>query len=112
MSDITDCTSIPEDGLRQVNLPTRQRNALRLLLNKPRFSPQEIAALDRRVIERAPGVGRKSIELIDAWLKSHGYALQTPPSSVVSHRQDRRQRKLEQAIDLLRVYGYEVHRPR
>ena len=35
-------------------LPTRQRNALRLLLDKRIFTPEEIAALDYHVVERAP----------------------------------------------------------
>lgn len=111
MSDITDCTSLSKNGPDQVVLPTRQRNALRLLLEKPSFSPQEIAALDRRVIERAPGIGRKSIELIDTWLKSHGYALQGTSNPVAGRRQERKRRKLQQAIDLLRVHGYEIRRP-
>lgn len=95
-----------------VPLPTRQRNALRMLLNKPDILPQEIAALDRRMLERAPGVGRKSLELIEAWLQSHGYALVNENGGAAYRRQARRQRRLEQAIDLLRQHGYEVRQPR
>lgn len=104
------CAGSPESATAV--LPTRQRNALRLLLNKPSISPQEVAALDARVIERAPGIGRKSLELIDDWLRAHGYRLAGLPARHVNRRQERRQRKVEEAIDLLRVSGYEVRRVR
>jgi hypothetical protein len=93
-------------------LPTRQCNALRLLLNKPSFSPREVAALDVRVIARAPGIGRKSLELIDRWLRSHGYQISGLPRRQNDRRRQLKQRKLEEAIELLRVYGYGVHRIR
>ncbi len=93
-------------------LPTRQRNALRLLLNKASISPQEIAALDIRVIERAPGIGRKSLDLINTWLESHGCALSGVPRLTLGNRQIQRQRKLEQAIELLRGSGYEIRHSR
>jgi hypothetical protein len=93
-------------------LPMRQRNALRVLLNKSSISPQEIAALDVRVIERAPGIGRKGIELIDNWLRGHGYRLSGLPCQQLNrlHIQQRKQRKIEEAIKLLRLCGYEVRR--
>ena len=112
MSDMTDCKSPPAGEPGGIALPTRPRNALRLLLNKSSFSPQEIAALDVRTLERAPGIGRKSVDLINAWLKSHGFQLSGPPRSSFSNRQIQKQRKLQQAIDLLRGNGYEVHRSR
>ena len=112
MSDMTDCKLPPGGESGVIVLPTRQRNALRLLLNKASFSPQEIAALDIRVIERAPGIGRKSLDLINAWLKSHGCELSGAPRATLGNRQIQKQRKLQQAIDLLRGSGYEIHRSR
>ena len=118
MSAMTDgassCASTAESAANPaaIILPTRQRNALRLLLNKSGISPQEVAALDVRVIERAPGIGRKSLELIDAWLRGYGYQLSEAPSRPSNRRQQSKQRKVEEAIDLLRVCGYEVRRIR
>ncbi len=109
---MSDCKFPPSGESEAIVLPTRQRNALRLLLNKPSFSPQEIAALDVRIIERAPGIGRKSLDLINAWLKSHGYALSGVPRATLGNRQILRQRKLQQAIELLRGSGYEIRRSR
>ena len=110
MLDINDRPPSCDRAPGGVELPTRQRNALRLLLNKPSISPQEVAALDLRVIERAPGIGKKSLGLIDAWLRSHGYALSGYPRTQTVPRWERKQKRLNQAIELLRVYGYEVHR--
>ena len=98
------------DDAGKVSLPTRQNNALRILLNKHVFSPQEIAALDVRVIERAPGVGKKGLQLIDAWLKSQGYELSGRAQKSLSRSQLLERRKIKQAIDLLRSAGYEIHR--
>ena len=93
-------------------LPTRQKNALRLLLAKPVIRPEEVAMLDYRVIERAPGVGRHSLEIIRAWLRAHGYELNGPPLLVPDQRRLQRQRKLERAINYVRDHGYEVRRSR
>ena len=112
MSDLPDCKLANAEDARLVVLPTRQRNALRLLLEKSEISPAEIAALDYRLLERAPGIGRSSITIIRAWLNSHGYELTGQPKPPPSHRVDQRQRKLERAIVYLRWHGYEVHRAR
>jgi hypothetical protein len=114
LSEITDGASSCAGTEKNVTfvLPTRQCNALRLLLNKSSFSPQEVAALDVRVIERTPGIGRKSLELIDHWLRGHGYHLSGLPRRQNSRRQQLKQRKLEEAIELLRLSGYEVRRIR
>ena len=112
MSDLPDCKPANADDSRPAVLPMRQRNALRLLLDKPEFSPAEIAALDYRIIERAPGVGRNSAAIIRAWLNSHGYELAGQPKPAPNLRIEQRQRKLERAIDYLRWHGYEVRRPR
>ena len=93
-------------------LPTRQRNALRWLLNKRVFTPEEIAALDYRVIERAPRIGKNSLAIIRAWLNHYGYELRSPPPIAAKSGKAQRQRKLESAIDYLRWHGYEVYRSR
>lgn len=91
-------------------LPTRQKNALRLLLGKAVITAEEVARLDSRVIERAPGIGKNSLRIIQAWLNSQGLELTGRSDPVVSKRLVQRQRKLERAIDYLRENGYEVHR--
>ena len=95
-----------------LELPTRQKNALRLLLAKPVISPDEVARLDYRVIERAPGVGKNSLAIIRAWLNGHGLQLNGQPDPVSDLRCRQRQRKLERAIDYVRDHGYEVLRKR
>lgn len=101
MSDPSDC---PDP------LPTRQKNALRLLLGKPNFTPEEIAAIDYRLLERAPGVGKSSLAIIRAWLQAHGYEFKNLPALPANPRAAQRRRKLERAIDYLRWHGYEVKR--
>lgn len=110
MSELSDCK--PGSGGALAALPTRQKNALRLLLNKPSFTPEEVAAIDFRVLERAPGIGKNSLSIIAAWLKGYGYELKGLPSLTVKPREAQRQRKLERAIDYLHWHGYEVHRSR
>jgi hypothetical protein len=112
MSDTTVCKPPPDADSGVVALPTRQKNALRLLLNKPEISPGEVAALDYRSIERAPGIGKKSVALIRTWLNGHGYELSGLPSDHINPHVAQRRRKLERAIDYLRGQGYEVHRSR
>jgi hypothetical protein len=112
MSDITDCEQSGGANCTVDHLPTRQKNALCLLLNKPNFSPEEVAALDYRTIERAPGVGKHSLAIIRAWLNSHGYDVKGLPTVGANPREVQRKRKLERAIDYLRWHGYEVHRSR
>jgi len=94
------------------DLPTRQNNALRLLLSKPVITPEEVARLDYRVIERAPGVGKNSLAIIRAWLSGHGLELSGLPGPLPDQRRRQRQRKLERAIDYVRDHGYEVLRNR
>jgi hypothetical protein len=110
MSEIPDCK--PGNGGDVVTLPTRQKNALRILLDKPNFTPEEIASIDYRTLERAPGVGKNSVAIIGAWLRSHGQELKGLPVAAVNQREVQRQRKLERAIDYLHWHGYEVHGPR
>jgi CTP:molybdopterin cytidylyltransferase MocA len=89
-------------------LPTRQKNALRHLLDQPEVSPADVARLGYRALERAPGVGRQSIEIILAWLRAHGYELVGQPTPVSNPRALQRKRKLERAISYLRERGYDV----
>lgn len=107
MSDPSDCK--PAGGGELAALPTRQKNALRLLLDKPSFTPEEIAAINYRVLERAPGIGKNSLAIISAWLKRYGYELKGLPTVSVTPREAQRLRKLERAIDYLHGNGYEVH---
>lgn len=113
-----DCRTDPaEDAVPALtagaaDLPTRQKNALRLLLAKPVITPQEVAALDYRVLLRAPGIGKKSLELIRIWLQANGCAPPEPQGLRSEARLVRRRSKLERAIDTLRWHGYEVRRPR
>ena len=112
MAEMNDCTPLSDGQSAAHELPTRQKNALRLLLSKPVISPEEVAKLDYRVLERAPGVGKKSIDIIRAWLNSQGFEITGLPESTVNQRVVQRKRKLERAIDYLRWHGYEVHRSR
>lgn len=113
-----DCRADPAEGaapsfsVGAPDLPTRQKNALRLLLAKPVITPQEVASLDYRVLLRAPGIGKKSLELIRTWLQANGCAPPEPMGLRSEARLVRRRSKLERAIDTLRWHGYEVRRPR
>lgn len=114
MSEPTDCqasTTAPADA-GAIELPMRQRNALRCLLDKRDIIPEEIAHLDYKTIARASGIGKKSIETIRSWLNSHGYDLKGAPSADLNARTSKHARKLERSIDYLRCHGYEVYRNR
>ena len=89
-------------------LPTRQKNALRHLLDQPVVHPADVARLGYRALERAPGVGKQSIEIIIAWLRSHGLDLAGRPTLSANPRVLQRKRKVERAISYLREQGYEV----
>lgn len=90
-------------------LPTRQRNALCHLLDRPTFTPEDVARLDYQMLERASGIGKHSVEIIRAWLKHYGYDLSGRPTTPARPRVEQRKRKLERAIKYLREQGYEVH---
>ena len=110
MPDQTPGKCLPEAEPSVVDLPTRQKNALRLLLGKAAISAEEVAGLDSRVIERAPGIGKNSLRIIRAWLNGQGYELPGSADGTISKRLVQRQRKLERAIDYLRENGYDVRR--
>ncbi|WP_319244643.1 hypothetical protein [uncultured Propionivibrio sp.] len=95
-----------------IELPTRQKNILRNLLDRPEISPADVAPLDYRVVERAAGVGRHSLDIIRAWLQAHGLDLTNAPGCQPPPAIPRRQRKLQRAIHYLEEQGYEVRRTR
>ena len=111
MPDMTDCSM--EIVLKEsFDLPTRQRNILRNLLEKHEVSPEEVARLSYGVVRRAPGVGKQSIDIIRKWLYGYGLDLIGVPVTSVSRLEVRRKYKLDQAIDYLSKRGYEVKRLR
>jgi hypothetical protein len=110
MPDQSSSEPLLEAELSVGELPTRQKNALRLLLAKAVITAEEVARLDSRVIERAPGIGKNSLRIIRAWLNGQGYELAGRSDPVICKRLVQRQRKLEHAIDYLRENGYEVNR--
>ena len=91
---------------------TNDINALRHLLDRAQVTPEDVARLGFGVLERAPGVGRQSIEVIRAWLRKYGLDLQGQARETKRLRDAQRQRKLEQAIRLLQKYGYEIRPPK
>lgn len=46
-----------------VKLPTWQRNALRKLFDRPKFSPQEVYELGFRCLQRAEGIGERGADV-------------------------------------------------
>ena len=110
-TELTDCrneiavASAPD---RRSELPTRQKNALRHLLDQPVVHPADVARLGYRALERAPGIGKQSIEIILAWLRSHGLDLAGQPTQPTNPRVQQRRRKVERAIGYLREQGYDV----
>jgi hypothetical protein len=113
MTQASDCTPDPwpPTAAREAApgaLPTRQKNALRHLLDQSTITPEDVAKLSYRTLERAPGVGRQSIEIILSWLRQHGLELAGQATPVANPRAMQRQRKLERAINYLRELGYEV----
>lgn len=94
-------------------LPTLQQNALRKIFDRPDFSPEEVARLGHRRLQRAEGIGRKGLQAIVEWLREEGYELQCEPpaqSSRNSASVSRDQKKLEKAMRILRTHGYAVLR--
>lgn len=91
-----------------VALPTLQRNAIGLLLNKRDFTPAEVATLDYHRLERAPRIGRKGIENIRAWLRQYGLDLTLPVVERESPKELHRIKRVSQAIDILTRNGFVV----
>lgn len=89
-----------------VSLPTLQRNALRKLLERPDFTPAEVAELGFRRLQLARGLGCKGLHTVLAWLRHHGYELEPFPAR--SSNADRRSRRIQHAIHLLQSAGFVV----
>ena len=87
-------------------LPTLQRNALRKLLDRPDFTPAEVAELGFRRLQLARGLGCKGLDNVLAWLRYHGHELEPLPTR--SGDVERRNRRIQQAIHLLRSQGFIV----
>jgi GNAT superfamily N-acetyltransferase len=94
-------------------LPTLQQNALRKIFDRPDFSPEEVARLGHRRLQRAEGIGRKGLQAIVEWLREQGYELQCEPPAQPSRNSasvSRDQKKLEKAMRILKTHGYAVLR--
>jgi hypothetical protein len=96
-----------------LELNRRELNALRRLLNKAEFGPQDVARIGVAHLESAPGLGEKGLAHVLAWLEAEGYCLQSSSfgNSRDTGRQDRINRRLEQAQHLLEQWGWQVKRP-
>lgn len=93
-------------------LKTRQINALRLLLERRDFTPEDVAALDYHLLARMPGVGGKSLNIIREWLNSHGLDLLNSPGEYArTLRFCRQEARIERARFLLEKHGYSVLPP-
>lgn len=95
-----------EDGSAVPVLPTLQRNALRKLLDRPDFTPAEVAALGFRRLQLTRGLGRKGLDNVLAWLRHHGHDLEPLPTRCADG--GRRNQRIERAIHLLESQGFVV----
>lgn len=93
-------------------LKTRQINALRLLLERRDFTPEDVAGLDYHLLVRMPGVGGKSLNIIREWLNSHGLDLLNSPDEYQrSLRYCRQEARIARARSFLEKHGYSVIPP-
>ena len=92
-------------GESENQLPTLQMNALRKLLSRPEFTPEEVAALGYRKLKKAEGIGNKGLENIVQWLHRFGLEVAGDPPATAKPA---RARRLEQALTLLQANGYTV----
>lgn len=96
-----------------MELNRRELNALRRLLNRAEFGPQDVARIGAAHLELTPGLGEKGLAHVLAWLEAEGYCLR--PSLAAngreSGRQERLKRRLAQAQDLLEEWGWQVKQP-
>jgi len=99
--------------LVSVELSRREINVLRRLLNRAEFRPQDVARVGLDRLESAPGLGVKGLANVLAWLAAQGYHLSPQEDGEIreSGRQDRLNRRLEQAQHLLEQWGWQVRRP-
>lgn len=89
-------------------LPTRQLNALRVLLEKSDLTPEEISHLSYRRLLKSPGIGRKGVEIIRAWLAQYHLNLAELPVTDGDVNAGLLPKRVQQAIQLLEKYGFAV----
>lgn len=89
-------------------LPTRQRNALRILLEKSDFTPEDVAGLSYRRLLKSPGIGRKGMALIRDWLAESLLDLADLPAERQPAKNQAESKRLQNAIHILESHGYEV----
>lgn len=106
---------LPSSPSPMLALPTLPRNALRKILERPSFTPEEVAKLGYQRLEQAEGIGQKSLDIILAWLRKYGYELQPPPAPPIFSGSLRAQKRMKKNIDfalrILRANGYTVCLP-
>jgi hypothetical protein len=120
MTEEADCSKKPDESAAASaeatadarRLPTLQRNALRKLLNRPEFTPEEVFELGYRRIQRAEGIGEKGLQCVLSWLKAHDLELQppAPPPDLSLKLPAEVKRNINGAVRLLRTHGYRVRR--
>lgn len=93
---------------RPVCLPTKQRNALSKLFERPDFTPEEVHALGHARLLKVSGLGPRGLDIIAGWLAAHGLLL---TSQQEASRLGRQARRVDQAIRFLQRCGYEIRPP-
>lgn len=89
-------------------LPTMQCNALRIILGKREFEPQEVAQLDYQLLVRSPRIGRKGIVYIRDWLLQFGYDIANYPPPRPNPSRLRQEKQVSKAVGVLRRNGFVV----
>lgn len=89
-------------------LPTMQCNALRIILGKREFDPQEVAQIDYQLLSRSPRIGRKGIVYIREWLRQFGYDIANYPQPRSSEPSLRNRKQVSKAVSVLRRNGFDV----
>ncbi|MDB5814181.1 MAG: hypothetical protein JWN23_1298 [Rhodocyclales bacterium] len=93
-------------------LTTRELNALRVALDKRHISVEDVAMLDYASVTRVPGLGRKSIANIRAWLADQGRSLCNDiDANANAAPSDGDMRSVQRAIAYLHERGYTVLPP-
>lgn len=102
----------PEPGV--ACLPTPARHALCKLFGRPGFTADEVFALGYRRLQRAEGIGQKSLQAIIDWLAQHDLTLAPPaaPAGPPDELPAALRQSIDGAVRLLRSHGYRVHRAR
>ena len=60
---------------RAACLPTKQRNALSKLFERPDFTPEEVHALGHARLLKVSGLGPRGLDIIAGWLAAHDLQL-------------------------------------